>query len=46
MEVFNRKYREYADDYIVPFHHSDKLDTFDRTREPEDMDTLIFLNRE
>lgn len=46
MEVFNRKYREYSDNYIVPFHHSDKLDTFDKTREPEDMDTLIFLNRE
>ena len=46
MEVFNRKYREYSDNYIVPFHHSDKLDTFDKNREPEDMDTLIFLNRE
>lgn len=44
MEVFNKKYREYNDNYIVPFHYSDKLDTFGKTWEPEDMDTLIYLN--
>lgn len=46
MEVFNRKYREYTNNYIVPFHYSDKLDTFHREREPDGMDTLIYLNRE
>lgn len=46
MEVFNRKYREYTNNYIVPFHYSDKLDTFNRDWEPDDMDTLIYLNRE
>lgn len=46
MEVFNRKYREYTNNYIVPFHYSDKLDTFQKEREPDDMDTLIYLNRE
>ena len=46
MEVFNRKYREYGDNYIIPFHYSDKLDTFWKTWEPEDMDTLIYLNHE
>lgn len=46
MEVFNRKYREYTNNYIVPFHYSDKLDTFKREREPDGMDTLIYLNRE
>lgn len=46
MEVFNRKYREYTNNYIVPFHYSDKLDTLNREWEPDDMDTLIYLNRE
>jgi len=46
MEVFNKKYREYCDNYIIPFHSSDKLDLFWKEWEPEDMDTLIFLNRE
>lgn len=46
MEVFNKKYREYSENYIIPFHYSDKLDTFDKVREPEDMDTLIYLNSE
>lgn len=46
MEVFNKKYREYADNYIIPFHYSDKLDTFGKVWEPEDMDTLIYLNCE
>ena len=46
MEVFNRKYREYTNNYIVPFHYSDKLDNFNREWEPDDMDTLIYLNRE
>jgi hypothetical protein len=46
MEVFNKKYREYTDNYIIPFHSSDKLDMFGKEREPEDMDTLIFLNRD
>jgi len=46
MEVFNRKYREYTNNYIVPFHHSDKLNSFKREREPDWMDTLIYLNRE
>jgi hypothetical protein len=46
MEVFNRKYREYTNNYIVPFHYSDKLASYNRDREPEGMDTLIYLNRE
>ncbi len=46
MEIFNRKYREYTNNYIVPFHYSDKLETFQKEREPDDMDTLIYLNRE
>ncbi len=46
MDVFNREYRKISDNYIVPFHYSEKLDTFGRQREPEDMDTLIYLNHE
>ncbi|HRX63627.1 MAG TPA: hypothetical protein P5060_00810 [Candidatus Absconditabacterales bacterium] len=46
MEIFNKKYREYTNNYIVPFHHSDKLKNFDSQREPDGMDTLIYLNRE
>ena len=44
MEVFNREYRKISDNYIVPFHYSEKLDTFGKEREPEDMDVLIYLN--
>ena len=46
MEVFNRKYREYTNSYIVPFHYSDNLETFNKEREPDDMDALVYLNRE
>lgn len=46
MEIFNREYRKISDNYIVPFHYSQKLDTFGRQREPEDMDALIYLNHE
>lgn len=46
MEIFNKKYREYTNNYIVPFHYSDKLKTFGREREPDGMDTLIYLNHE
>ena len=37
---------EYTNNYIVPFHYSDSLETFNKEREPDDMDTLIYLNRE
>lgn len=46
MEVFNTEYAKITNNYIVPFHYSEKLDTFGMQREPESMDTLIFLNRE
>ena len=35
-----------SNSYIVPFHHSDNLNTFNKEREPEDMDTLVFVNQE
>ena len=44
MEVFNKKYKEYTNNYVVPFHYSDKLNTFNREWEPEGMDVLIYLN--
>lgn len=44
MDCFNKKYTTYHNKYIVPFHSSNQLETFDRQWDPDDMDTLIFLN--
>lgn len=46
MEVFNTEYSKISNNYIVPFHYSEELESFGMQREPESMDTLIFLNRE
>jgi hypothetical protein len=46
IEIFNKEYRKMSNSYIVPFHHSDKLNSFHKEREPEDMDTLVFVNQE
>lgn len=46
IEAFNKEYRKISNNYVVPFHHSDYLDTFDITREPEDMDGLVLINKE
>jgi len=46
IEIFDKSYRKISNNYIVPFHHSDLLNTFGRARAPEDMDTLIFANQE
>lgn len=46
MEVFNKEYTKYTNNYIVPFHHSDALNNFDKTWDPEDMDSLVLMNRE
>lgn len=45
MEIFNKIYSQENNKYIVPFHYSDTLDQFWRTREPEDIDALIYANR-
>ena len=45
MEVFNKIYSQKNNKYIVPFHYSDTLNQFLRTREPEDIDALIYANR-
>lgn len=46
MEIFNKQYKKLTNNYIIPFHSSDKLKTFQRKREPDGMDTLIYLNNE
>ena len=46
IEIFDKSYRKISNNYIVPFHHSDLLNTFGRNREPEDMDSLVFVNQE
>lgn len=46
IEIFDKAYRKISNNYIVPFHHSDLLNTFGRNREPEDMDSLVFVNQE
>ena len=45
MEIFNKLYSQNSNKYIVPFHYSEELDLFGRTREPEDIDALIYANR-
>ena len=44
MEEFNKSYASFHNKYIVPFHHSDQLESFGKHWNPEEMDTLIFLN--
>jgi len=46
IDAFNSEYKKITNNYIVPFHHSDHLQTFDRKRDPEHMDVLVLLNRE
>jgi len=45
MEIFNKIYSKENNKYIVPFHYSEDLDQFWKTREPEDIDALIYANR-
>jgi len=44
IEIFNKDYRKYTNNYIVPFHYSDKLEKFNQTRNPQDMHPLIYIN--
>jgi hypothetical protein len=46
IDIFNEEYKKLTNNYIVPFHHSDKLVNFERHRDPDDMDALILMNRE
>ncbi len=46
IETFNDEYKQMTNNYIVPFHHSEKLDTFGKVWDPDDMDALILMNRE
>ena len=44
LDVMSRRYQEHVGGYILPFHYSSKLDTFGSVREPENMDSLIYVN--
>lgn len=44
LDLFNKEYSKSYGRYIVPFHSSSKLQTFERERDPGDIDLLIFLN--
>ena len=44
MEIFNKEYSKLHHNYIIPFHHSESLERFDKQREPEDIDALIYIN--
>lgn len=46
LEIFNQEYNNLTQGFIVPFHHSESLDTFNKKWDPEDMDTLVCINRE
>jgi hypothetical protein len=45
LERFNKVYSKLSENYIVPFHRAQNLDTFGKNWEPEDMDILVALNR-
>lgn len=45
IEILNNEYGKYNNNYIVPFHHSDSLSSFDKVRDPEDMDFLVLINQ-
>ena len=44
LDLFNKEYGKLYGRYIMPFHSSSKLQTFDRERDAGDIDLLIFLN--
>ena len=46
IETFNEEYKKMTNNYIVPFHHSEKLNTFGKVRDPDDMDAIILMNRD
>ncbi len=46
IETFNEEYKKMTNNYVVPFHHSEKLNTFGKIREPDDMDAIILMNRD
>jgi hypothetical protein len=43
MEIFNKEYSKHNQNYLVPLHFSEDLELFDKQREPEDIDALIYL---
>lgn len=44
MEIFNKEYSKYTQNYLVPLHFSEELELFGRQWEPEDIDALIYIN--
>lgn len=46
IETFNEEYKKMTNNYVVPFHHSEKLQTFGKIWEPDDMDAIILMNRD
>jgi len=46
IEIFDKEYRKNSNNYIVPFHHSNSLNSFGMDRDPENMDSLVFINQE
>lgn len=46
IDVFNQAYNKLCHRFIVPFHHADSIDRFNKKWEAEDMDILILMNRE
>lgn len=44
IETFNEEYKKMTNNYVVPFHHSEKLNTFWKVWEPDDMDAIIVMN--
>ncbi len=46
IETFNEEYKQLTNNFVVPFHHSEKLFTFGKIRDPEDMDAIMLMNRD
>ncbi len=46
IETFNEEYKKMTNNYVVPFHHSEKLNSFSKVWDPDDMDAIILMNRD
>ncbi len=44
IQSFSKEYNKHYSNYIIPFNHSDTLNTFEHKWEPEFIDILVYLN--
>lgn len=44
LDTLNKHYSKTISGYILPFHYSKKINTFQTNREPHEMDSLVYIN--